>query len=70
LNLVTSKEHEIDPVLFKIDIEGRGVILMDMFQRPSKFNQHQVSTLTEVGCSTLEGQRAVAYIVDSMNKDA
>ena len=43
---------------------------MDMFQRPSKFNQHQVSTLTEVGCSTIEGQRAVAYIVDGMQKDA
>ena len=31
LDLITDKNHEHDPVLFEINIEGRGVILMDMF---------------------------------------
>lgn len=29
-----------DPILFKIQVKGRGKIIMDMFNRPSKFNQH------------------------------
>ena len=66
LDVVTKPEYADCPILFEVKIHGRGTIIMDMFSRSSKFNQHQVSTLTEMGCSRLEGQQAVAYIVDGM----
>ena len=70
LEQILKSEYSDCPVIYEIDVEGRGSILMDMFTRSSKYNQHQTSTLTEVGCSTLENQRAVAYIVDGMDKSA
>ena len=41
-------------VYFIMEIEDRGTIIMDMFRRPTKFNKFQVSTLTEVGASSIQ----------------
>jgi Zn-dependent oligopeptidase len=70
VNLTFLNDTNDKIILFKIKIKGRGTILMDMFNRSSKFNQHQVSTLTEVGASQLENQEPVAYVVDGMDKNA
>ena len=68
--LLNEEKYKDCAVLFEIDIEGRGTIILDLFQRPSKFNQTQVSTLTEVGSSTLQEQQPVAYVVDAMDRSS
>ena len=70
LDHIIEKEFRDHIVYIVMEIEGRGTIIMDMFRRPTKFNRFQVSTLTEIGASTLQNQNAVAYIVDTMEKDA
>jgi len=70
LDHINNPEYKDQVVYFVIDIENNGTIIMDLFGRPSKFNKYQVSTLTEVGSTRLDGQKPVAYIVDGMEKDA
>lgn len=38
--IIEDPKFKSHTVLFEIEIEGRGTIIMDMFQRASKFNQH------------------------------
>jgi peptidyl-dipeptidase Dcp len=66
---VEGLKSEENIVLFVIETEKFGKIILDLFQREAKFNQNQVSTLTEVGSSKLEGQTSVAYVVDGMQKN-
>ena len=70
LSHINEAEYKNQAVYFIIEIENGGTIIMDMFRRPSKFNKYQVATLTEVGSTMLEDQKAVAYVVDAMDKHA
>ena len=38
IDLLTDEQFKDCPILFKIEVAGRGTILMDLFQRPTKFN--------------------------------
>ena len=38
VDIINHPEYKDSPILFQINIKGRGMILMDMFQRSTKFN--------------------------------
>jgi len=38
IDVIDRPEYKNSPILFQINIKGRGMIIMDMFQRPTKFN--------------------------------
>lgn len=54
-------------VLFKIDVEGGGSIVMDLFQRGGQSTRlaqvQNISTITERGSSKLLNQHGVAYMI-------